>query len=135
MRFSDDDAPSPCHSRPTVLSAHSLQLFAAYTLERTHFPDSQAGVQQGDTCGPLFFALTLLIPARELSALPITGQSWYLDDGGTVGRVEALEEVLSRVGASAPSLGLELNLAKCMYSSPSGPAAEGTLLTKAKFVP
>ena len=54
---------------------------------------SQAGVQQGDPLGPLFFALLLqpvLLKVQDVDGLTLN--AWYLDDSNLAGTTPALQE-------------------------------------------
>ena len=47
---------------------------------------SEAGVQQGDPLGPLFFALVLHKVVSAIDADDLLFQAWFLDDGVLAGR-------------------------------------------------
>jgi len=71
---------------------------------------SDSGVQQGDVCGPLLFAVALHRVVTRLEALDLDINYWYLDDGTLCGSPSALEEVLSLLVAELSKMGLTLNL-------------------------
>ena len=59
---------------------------------RDHRLSSEAGVQQGDPLGPLFFALLLqpvLLKIQDVRGLSLN--AWYLDDGNLAGATAALQ--------------------------------------------
>jgi hypothetical protein len=80
--------------------------------------DSHIGVHQGDACGPLGFALGLDTGLDQCEPRELAWESWYLDDGHIVGKVD---QVLARLADLKKVLelhGLALNLAKCKLWGP-----------------
>ena len=81
---------------------------------------SEAGVQQGDPLGPLFFALALQ------PALLAAGRSHldlcfaYLDDVCLAGDSSVVSAALGRLANAARQVGLLLNVAKCELTSFNG---------------
>ena len=86
---------------------------------------SQAGVQQGDPLGPLFFSLAVHSVLEELAtdrALDL--KAFYLDDGFLAGPAAAVASALATLQLRCPALGLNLNLGKCELVIPCGRAPE-----------
>ena len=92
-----------CYSFPNYLFGPSVHL------------TSDSGVQQGDVCGPLLFAVALHRVVTRLEALDLDINYWYLDDGTLCGSPSVLEEVLSLLVAELSKMGLTLNLEKCFW--------------------
>ena len=84
---------------------------------------SEAGVQQGDPLGPLFFALVLhkVIDAIDADddCLHLILQAWYLDDGVLAGPRQAVLRTLSIIEDLGPPMGIFINLSKCELFSRS----------------
>eukprot|EP00731_Ephydatia_muelleri_P033991 Em0044g11a len=84
---------------------------------------SEAGVQQGDPLGPLFFALVLHKVIDTIDAdddcLHLILQAWYLDDGVLAGPRQAVLRALSIIEDLGPPLGIFINLSKCQLFSRS----------------
>ena len=55
---------------------------------------SREGVQQGDPCGPLFFAVAIAALTRSLSSVPGIWSVWFLDDGHLAGPRSTLNDLL-----------------------------------------
>ena len=82
--------------------------------------NSEVGVQQGDPLGPLFFSLALQHLLLELGEFPGLDISFsFLDDLILAGTQLAVARGISLLKASAPRLGLRLNMAKCELVSPT----------------
>ena len=69
---------------------------------------SQSGTQQGDVCGPLFFAVTAHSLAQRAAQAPGTSlAAWYLNVGSQAGSITglaaAVQELEAGGGASAAS--------------------------------
>ena len=81
---------------------------------------SQAGVHQGDTCGPLGFALGLntALDACRDEANPLLWEVWYLDDGTIVGSASHVMSYLQRLHVELRKVGLVLNPDKCRLIGP-----------------
>ena len=82
---------------------------------------SQLGMHQGDSSGPLGFALgpEEALDCCEEEARALDWGVWYLDDGHLVGEVSAVLAYLGKFqGALASRAGLELNPAKCVMWGP-----------------
>eukprot|EP00731_Ephydatia_muelleri_P033983 Em0044g3a len=103
----------------TNLGLHALIKDIAYLRLLT----SEAGVQQGDPLGPLFFALVLhkVIDAIDADddCLHLILQAWYLDDGVLAGPRQAVLRALSIIEDLGPPLGIFINLSKCQLFSRS----------------
>ncbi|KAL5481620.1 hypothetical protein EMCRGX_G021817 [Ephydatia muelleri] len=103
----------------TNLGLHALIKDIAYLRQLT----SEAGVQQGDPLGPLFFALVLhkVIDAIDADddCLHLILQAWYLDDGVLAGPRQAVLRALSIIEDLGPPLGIFINLSKCQLFSRS----------------
>ena len=79
---------------------------------------SHVGVHQGDACGPLGFALGLDLGLDKCAPRALDWESWYLDDGHIVGRVDEVLARLVDLKQALEPLGLNLNLAKCKLWGP-----------------
>ena len=84
--------------------------------DHEHIIESQAGVQQGDPLGPLYFCCGLNGLVNEIAKLNPVYNKWYMDDGGIVGDVELLKKVWDLLKTRGPALGLHLNPSKCEWS-------------------
>ena len=78
---------------------------------------SKSGVQQGDSLGPLFFPLSLVLNVlitaiTKDSGYPLLFHAWYLDDGALAGPRSSLCSVLKLIQELGPSLGLHINISK-----------------------
>ena len=81
---------------------------------------SQTGVHQGDSCGPIGFALGLemaLDECREQSK-DLMWESWYLDDGIIIGSRDAVLQYLHTLHGALLRVGLHLNPSKCKLWGP-----------------
>ena len=91
---------------------------------------SCCGVQQGDSLGPLGFALTLQ-PIVERIKAEVTGlniNTWYLDNGTLCGTPYNLAKALQIVEEEGPYRGLLLNCAKSLlYITEDGDASYNPL--------
>ena len=90
---------------------------------------SAAGVQQGDSLGPLLFAAALHPVVAGLSDLTVDGASldmnaFFLDDGFLAGELPVVAAALQRLLAEAAGRGLEFNLAKCTLVLPADAAQQ-----------
>jgi len=95
-----------CYGEPTML-----------LYDHKHVIESEAGVQQGDPLGPLYFCCGIMPLVNEINALPgVVYNKWYMDDGGIVADVPTLLKVWELIQARGPDLGLHLNPAKCEWS-------------------
>ena len=97
--------PSFCHG---LAGAHPLLWHSLGQLS------SEAGVQQGDPLGPLFFALVLhnVVSAidEDDECLDLLFQAWFLDNGVLAGKKGSVLPILEEYG---PSMGIFVNLSKC----------------------
>jgi hypothetical protein len=96
-----------CYGSPTPLIGQGFQL------------SSSEGTQQGDVCGPLFFAVTL----QQLIKVacpdnPLAWTRFYLDDGTLCGNTAIVEEMFRSLQQRAPDFGLSVNVQKCKQWSP-----------------
>ena len=89
-----------CYHRPNKLFGSDFEL------------DSSRGVQQGDVCGPVLFAIA---PHK----VGLYFQFWYLDDGILCGSYEAVGQAMNLLKEQLSPLGLELNLPKCKVFGPN----------------
>jgi hypothetical protein len=88
--------------------------------------ESQSGTQQGDVCGPLFFAVTVQALALHAARTPgTTWAKWYLDDGSQAGSIDALAQAVHALEPAAGAIGLRLNRAKCKLWGPGPEARPG----------
>jgi hypothetical protein len=96
-----------CYGAPTPLIGQGFQL------------SSCEGTQQGDVCGPLFFAVTLQQLIRvTCPANPFAWDRFYLDDGTLCGKSSVVEEMFQSIQQRAPDYGLRVNVHKCKQWSP-----------------
>ena len=87
--------------------------------------ESSEGTQQGDVCGPLFFAVTLkLLLDRHLKDSPTGWSRWYLDDGTLCGHRDTVAAMFEAICKHAPEIGLRVNPAKCKVWGPHAAAAD-----------
>ena len=93
-----------CYSNPATLFGHGFQL------------DSSCGVQQGDVCGPALFAIAVQRTILDLSALNLSFQFWYLDDGILCGPAGEVARALAHLEAEFLPAGLHINNLKCKFS-------------------
>jgi hypothetical protein len=96
-----------CYGAPTPLVGRDFQLLSC------------EGTQQGDVCGPLFFAVTL----KQLIQSACSDQAsawnrWYLDDGALCGKTVVVEQMFHNILQKAPDYGLKVNLSKCKQWCP-----------------
>ena len=93
-----DSPDSLCHyanvfcNGPLTLYGHGLKRLFLF------FCVFYAGVQQGDHCGPLLFALGIQLFLRQLSALNIEVR-FYLDNGILYGKSKLLAQALYLIKA------------------------------------
>ena len=83
---------------------------------------SCCGVQQGDSLGPLGFALALH-PIIEKVREKVPGlliNAWYLDDGTLRGSPRDLQKALDIIEEDGSTCGLHLNRAKSLLFVPAG---------------
>ncbi len=82
---------------------------------------SSAGVQHGDTLGPLIFSLALLELLDDIETSEgINVQLWYLGDCAFVGSRHAIAHLLDILLSRGPSFGLNANVNKCKIFWSSG---------------
>jgi hypothetical protein len=79
---------------------------------------SHVGVHQGDACGPLGFALGLDTVLDQCDPRDLDWESWYLDDGHIVGKLDQVLARLQDLQQALAGIGLVLNLAKCKLWGP-----------------
>ena len=77
--------------------------------------DSQSGVQQGDSLGPLLFSLAIwpLIDKIECELPNFLQHCWHVNDGIVAGTEIELCKALKFLSESGESFGLELRKDKC----------------------
>jgi len=80
-----------CYDEPSML-----------LYDHTHIIESQAGVQQGDPLGPLYFCCGIMALVNEIQALNPVYNKWYMDDGGIVGDVELLTKAWNLIKSRGP---------------------------------
>ena len=85
---------------------------------------SQSGVQQGDSLGPMLFALVLKKLVSSIEAddefFRILLNAWYLDDGVLAGNRSNVVSALYLIEELGPHLGLHINISKCKLFSRIG---------------
>ena len=112
-----------CYEQPTPLFRASGHI------------ESRKGTQQGDVCGPLFFAVTLQAVALEVANTPgTTLASYYLDDGAQAGSLSSLASAVSKLEPAAAAVGLKLNRAKCKLWGP-GPLSPDDIPSELRGIP
>ncbi len=81
---------------------------------------SEMGVHQGDSCGPLGFALglDLALDACAQEAQQLTWGVWYLDDGTLMGQASHVLRYLGVLQVALANVGLALNPTKCKAWGP-----------------
>ena len=94
-----------CYCAPTML-----------LYDHKHVIESQAGVQQGDPLGPLYFCCGIMGLVNEIGQLGVVYNKWYMDDGGIIGTTEQLCQAWELIKSRGPALGLHLNPSKCEWS-------------------
>jgi len=94
-----------CYGSPTML-----------LYDHKHIIESEAGVQQGDPLGPLYFCCGIMPLVNDINELNPVYNKWYMDDGGIVADVPTLLKVWELIKTRGPALGLHLNPAKCEWS-------------------
>ena len=99
-----------CYSQPCLLLCQGSTLVW-----------STRGVHQGDTMGPLGFALGLdaALDAAAVATGPLSWGAWYLDDGILVGSATQIMAAWDALGPSLGACGLEINPAKCNLWGPA----------------
>ena len=105
-----------CYGAPSQLVFHETVI------------ESTAGVQQGDNLGPLLFSLALhplLSRLKDIPGLDIV--IGYLDDIALAGDDTAVKTALDLLEAEAQTLGLKLNLEKCVLVPTAGSRSRAQL--------
>ena len=98
-----------CYHKPNALFGDEFNMI------------SSRGVQQGDVCGPVLPSHCSVV--LQLQEFFLKFQVWYLDDGHLFMTVENVGRAMEQLKQSLPSLGLELNLAKCKVFGPNAHSA------------
>jgi hypothetical protein len=82
---------------------------------------STRGVHQGDTMGPLGFALGLdaALDVARAATGPLVWSTWYLDDGILVGSVSQVIAAWEALSPALRACGLEVNPGKCALWGPA----------------
>ena len=94
----------------------------------THVLKSASGVQQGDTLGPLLFAIALQPIIQSVAAIsPTIRQRWFADDGSIVGPFEQIERAIPALTEKLTPIGLQLNRSKSVWWSFSTKSLPDTL--------
>jgi hypothetical protein len=89
------------------------------------------GVQQGDSLGPLLFALVLHPLIHKIrDNCKLLFHAWYLDDGTIIGDSGEVAKSLDIIRETGPGLGLQLNIRKTEIFWPS---CDGSKLRKGLF--
>ena len=106
------------------LEKPSLLCIRSDDLEKNPFIYSCQGVQQGDSLGPLFFALGSLDFMLELQQKITPSSSSgtvlaYLDDVTVVANEAKCREIIQHVVENGPDIGLYLNKSKSLVTSTS----------------
>ena len=88
---------------------------------------SHTGVHQGDSMGPLGFALGLdeALDKCAGAASEVSWATWYLDDGLLVGSPGSVAHLAGQLDPALRSVGLVLNTRKCVLWGPGARSAEG----------
>jgi hypothetical protein len=96
---------------------------------------SRRGPQQGCPFGTLLFALGIQPQIEALTGLWVN--TWYADDGVLAGPTAAVEAALHQLTITFATIGLQLNLGKCVTWGPGMaiPNRVGLLLHQTKLVP
>ena len=102
-----DHCARQCYAVPSTLYGDGFTL------------SSTSGTQQGDVCGPRFFALTIQYLVQAIAGQAIYCNRWYLDDGFVAGPLSILSAVMSFLKSAGPLVGLVLNESKCKLWLPS----------------
>ena len=112
-----------CYAQPTPLLGDGFVI------------ESSCGTQQGDVCGPLFFALCVHDLVKQLDSIGLRWTRWYLDDGFLAGSFKALARAMSILRSEGPRIGLFINDAKCkMFTNPSSPPTNEPSLSQVRVV-
>ena len=127
-----------CVHRPHLLHQGMVRVPAAYNYLRFAYGRttrlfcgqevilSRCGTQQGCPMGPLGFALALQPIAESLQQTGgLVWSTWYLDDGLLVGSPEAIHHALIQLQTLGPTIGLSLNLQKCVLWGPGAKSVPG----------
>jgi len=93
---------------------------------------SQQGLHQGCPLGLVAFASAIHDTLQSTQGVPLTWQTWYLDDGILVGDLTSITQAALHLGNRFANLGLLLNTAKCTLW---GPIASEVLLEGVPVVP
>jgi hypothetical protein len=78
---------------------------------------SQSGVRQGDTLGPLLFALTLQVPLEQVAEMGLASPVTYADDTFLQGARAPTMSTFHALTALAAPLGLRAQPVKCVVYS------------------
>ena len=112
-----------CYGQPTPLLGDGFVI------------ESACGTQQGDVCGPLFFALSIHKLVTRLDMCGLSWHRWYLDDCIIKGDFAALAHAVSMLRSDGSKIGLQLNESKCKMFIPSlAPPPQHAVLAKIPVV-
>ena len=111
-----------CYGSHTLLRGHAFSI------------PSACGTQQGDACGPLFFAVSVHKMVLQ-SAEHLRWAKWYLDDGNLCGTHASLQHALGVISSEGAKVGLHLNLNKCKLWGRFPPSMEFAQSRSVPFVP
>ena len=89
---------------------------------------SEAGVQQGDVCGPLFFSMAIHPVVQKAANKGADWNCFYLDDGNTHGKPHAVGLTYESLSEGLGRIGLQINAQKCcVFGTPNSTWPESLL--------
>ena len=97
-----------CYGRPSRMCGNGFTIW------------SEAGVQQGDVCGPLFFSLAIHPVVKAAEEGEADWNCFYLDDGNSHGNPQAVASTYQTLCDGFSSIGLQINAQKCcIFGTPN----------------